>query len=154
MANLTRLIFGIRTSQTTELVVTGGPASTTLPLWITTRDGPGKISVLREQGTWTAHLPQGDHVVRIEAPKPDDWFEEHLNFTVSRGAVIVSTPKAQPDLLVYWSVMAEEGGGSDPKDPWPPPRQTTQLTLDDDQWFTDTLHAARANVAIIRSAPI
>src|SRR4051812_9341052 len=114
MAIPTKLIFGIRTSQATKLVVTGGPTSTTLPLLITTRDTPTETSVPCTQGGWTADLMKGDHMVRIEISNENDWFEGMLKFAVSPGAAIVwYGPKGETSELAIdsWSAMEGTTGG-------------------------------------------
>ena len=145
-----RLIFGIRTSQATKLVVSGGPASTGLPVLITTRDPLTETSVPCEQGSWTADLRQGDHIVRIEIPNENDWFDDKLYFSVNPGATIVSLwpqEASAPEINVWLALE----GGSDPKDPWPPPLVAARVTLDDAQWLTDALRKIRMQIDVTRS---
>ena len=154
----TKLIFGIRASKATQLVISGGPAGKALPLRLTTRDG-GDTSVPCDNGTWTVPIAQGDHIVRIETPNESDWFEGILQFTVAPQAAIVFHGPERPEsehVTTAWSATQGTTGGplgNDPKDPWPPPELNAVVTLDDPQWLTDTLHEARQNIAIVKQAP-
>jgi hypothetical protein len=159
MVTPTKLIFGVRVSQATKLDVDGGPHGKPLPLWLTTRDRGEATDVACEQGTWTVELSQGDHMVRILAPAPDDWFDGVLRFTVAPEAAIVfygpPRPRAEYALLAWRATEGTTGGlyGSDPKDPWPPPLDTVIAPFEDAQWLTETLRDARKDIAITRGSP-
>jgi hypothetical protein len=156
----TKLIFGIRTSQATRLIVSDGPTSTPVPLLVTTRDKPGQACIPCEGGVWTVDLPLGDHVVSIEISNEDDWFDETLRFSVNPSASIVSLgPQGAIPVpsIASWSVMegsTNEGGGSNPKDPWPPPGVASLFTLNDNQWLTDTLRSKREQILLFRDGPV
>jgi hypothetical protein len=146
MATPTKLIFGLRTPQPTQLVVTSEPKVETLPLLLTSRNSE-EISVRCDRGTWTVDLAEGDHLVRIEGE-----FEGSLQFTVTpKAAIVVYQPESPSGEYVkaWWATQGTTGGlsGNDPKDPWPPPM------LDASEWLTEALRVARGNIAITREGP-
>jgi hypothetical protein len=147
-----KLIFGLRASQPTGLVITIKPKVEALPLWVTSRNPPGTMSRPCEGGTWTVELAEGDHVGWIEGE-----LDRSLQLTLTAQAtIIICEPKFPPAVeckLKAWSVTPSDIvslSGNDPKDPWPPPGLNALLPPGDTDWFTKELSNARQKIEITR----
>jgi hypothetical protein len=153
MKIITKLLFGIRTSETISLVIT---AVGTLPaqppdLQITT--GGQEIAIPCSDGAWTATLGSGDHTVRLPG-LDDSSFEGAVAFTLGAPATIVSRESITSTTLVTFTA-GEASTAKDPKNPWPPPLSKGASTpLVEPTWIGTTLTTLGEQVSTDRSADV
>jgi hypothetical protein len=117
----TKLLFGIRNSETISLVVTTDGTLPAQPPDLEITTGGQAISIPCSDNAWSATLDSGDHTVRLSAAN-DSWFDGAVAFTLSAPATIVSRESATSTNLVTFTVTAGTASPArDPKNPWPPP---------------------------------
>jgi hypothetical protein len=150
---LTRMIFAIQTTGTTQLSVRGNigepaPAMTSL------RRGDTKpSSVPCVDGSWTMDLDAGDYLIEIQV---ENWVPGRLDIAAKPApgqcppTFVYHGPLQQspsPDGLAAWEATALTV--DDAKNPWPPPpptAPTVTLAQESSAWFTDELVAARTRI--------
>jgi hypothetical protein len=149
----TKLLFGIRTSQTLSLVVTAaGTLPAQLPdLQITSA---GQERAIRWSGNdWTVTLASGEHTVRLTADG-DRWFDGAVTFTLSAPATIVSRASRTGPLVTFTETTGTATPAEDPKNPWPPPRKAASTPLVEPTWIGTTLTTLGEQVSTDRSAHV
>jgi hypothetical protein len=144
---VTKLIFGLRTDEEVTLTVTGHPKEPAPDLLITT-NGQAKDAVIAyDNAAWTATLPAGDHVIRMEPG--ERWFDGEVSFTLSATSMIViHGDEASPKPMAWHATI---GAVNNPKNPWPPPRISEALP--DQAWFSETLEYRNSQISLARSSP-
>ena len=132
MTLITYFICGVRVEGTTklELQLRGGATAPTPALRHLARSGREQ-PVTGDNGRWSVALEAGDHIIRIEHEEYAESVWPGVTFTLSPGGILVRSPPQSK--LEAWQADA---GGSDPKDPWPPPGAAQPLP--DAQWFQQT----------------
>jgi hypothetical protein len=132
MISVTYFICGVRVKGTTrlEIKLRGGATAPTPALRHLAQSGHEQ-TVTGDNGRWTVALEAGDHIICIEHEEygPDEWPGVTLELPPG-GILVTSRTKNKPEA---WQA---EVGGSDPKDPWPPPGAVQ--SLDDARWFQQT----------------
>jgi hypothetical protein len=144
---VTKLIFGLRTDEEVTLTVTGHPKDPAPDLLITTHGQTQDAVIAYDNGAWTATLPAGDYVVRMEPG--DHWFEGEVKFTLSAASMIVIHGDEASPKPMAWRDMV--GAVNNPKNPWPPPRISEALP--DQAWFSETLAYLNSQISLARSSP-
>lgn len=150
----TKLLFGIRTSETLSLFVTAaGPLPAQPPdLQITT--GGQQIAIPCSDGAWSATLGSGDHAVRLPAAD-ESWFDGAVAFSLSAPATIVSRESVTSTTLVtFTTTTGSASTAKDPKNPWPPPLldKGASAPLVEPTWIGTTLATLAEQVSTDRSA--
>jgi len=144
----TKLIFGLRTSESITLTVTGQPGGQAPDLQIKT-NGQAKDTVIAYgNGAWAAQLAAGDHVVRMTA-SGDSWFDGEVRFTLSSASTIVIHTTGASSQPMAW--LATTGAVDDPKNPWPPPVAAEPLS--NQAWLSETLQALNKELSVARTSP-
>lgn len=139
----TKLIFGLRAPQATQLVITNEQREM-LAISLTSRNGE-TISTRCDGEPWTVDLAQGDYLVRVEGER-----SEKLWFKVTPKAGIFSYKDLESTAITARWQLA---GAGDPKNPWPPP-EGEDFALDDAQWLTSELQKVRpSTTTVTREGP-
>jgi hypothetical protein len=146
---VTKLIFGLRTSQVVTLKATGQPRPPAPDLLVTTSGQPDDAVIAYGEDAWTATLPPGDHIVRLETPG-DSWFDGNVAFTLSAASLIVIHGDAASPKPMAW---LGTNSVSNPKNPWPAPFASEPLP--NQAWFSQKLQALNAALSATpeRNAP-
>jgi hypothetical protein len=137
MSSSIKLLFGLRTSETVTITVTGSPGPQAPDLRISTQGSPNDAVAPYTSGAWTATVSPGDHVVRMEAPG-ELWFAGEIQFALSVPATIVGYGNATAPQPMAWA-SASGSFADDPKYPVPPPLAAVALVEQD--WLSQTLLA-------------
>lgn len=140
MTSVTYFICGVRVEGTTtlEIKLCGDATEPTPALQHLARGGRGE-TIAGNKGQWIVALETGDHIIRIEHEEYETTWPG-VTLSLSPGGILVTSPTK--DAFSAWQA---ELGGSDPKDPWPPP--ATVQTLSDAQWFQQTFGSLQLVVA-------
>lgn len=141
-----KFIFGVRTSETVTLTLTGHPGAIVPDLLIKTRGKVNDAVIGYDSGAWTATLVAGDYIVWMAVPE-GGWFEGDVQFTLSTASTIVSYGDSTWSKLVAW--LATSGAVRDPKYPPPPPLAAVPLT--DQAWFSESLQTLKGTLSLVRS---
>ncbi|HWO24146.1 MAG TPA: hypothetical protein VNO30_35630 [Kofleriaceae bacterium] len=123
----TKLIFGLRAPQATQLVIINEQRDM-LSISLTPPNAEPNPERCDHE-TWTADLTKGDYLVKVEGEGNNG-----VRFTVTPKAGIVSYEQESPTITAGWALQ----GAGDPKNPWPPPGDDV-YALDGAQWLTDEL---------------
>ncbi len=145
MSGVTYFVCGLRTTGaiTIDIKLKNNLTAPT-PQLLRIDKGGANETIDGKDGAWTVTLPNDDQILRLEGPdyKPEDW--PGVDFTLSADAVQV-TIRAANDRKAW----PDKKGGSDPKDPWPPPGAL--IDLDAPTWFETTFAELRRTMALPRS---
>lgn len=143
MTIVTYLACGLRTKGPTTLAITlkDGKTSPTPDLLVTTNN-IGQASIEWGNGMWTVKLVEGAHILRLEGPAytHEEW--PGVDIDTKDTPPVWMTARSETDVHLWTATLV----GSDPKDPWPPPKGSSTTTIDDRAWFDATFTTLRKSI--------
>ncbi|HVV86205.1 MAG TPA: hypothetical protein VHE35_24285 [Kofleriaceae bacterium] len=148
---LTKLVFGLHVTETSITLTVDGqtPTDTSTQLVILKAGVSGTTNVSWDSVNerWQTTLTTGDHMVKMEVPSENEWFDGDLDITLSATSAFVyhgpETADPNQHVTVAWNDTTAQAGGSDP---WPPPGTPVTLPSASLSWFTPVLHSYAINM--------